>query len=54
MSAILQALAEQANLPDLNTETALTLLEMIENNPELLSFIRESLQQQTEASDDDT
>ena len=54
MSAILQALAQQANFPDLNTETALTLLEMIENNPELLSFIRESLQQQTEASDDNT
>jgi hypothetical protein len=51
---ILQALAQQANLPDLNTETMLTLLEMIENNPELLSSIRQYLQQQTEASDDDT
>ncbi|MDB9454006.1 tetratricopeptide repeat protein [Dolichospermum circinale CS-534/05] len=45
--SILEALAKQANLPELNTETALTFLEQIENNPELLSFIRESLQQQT-------
>ena len=52
--AILQALAKQANLPKLNTETMLALLEQIENNPDLLSSIRESLQQQTEASDDDT
>ncbi|MTJ23301.1 tetratricopeptide repeat protein, partial [Dolichospermum sp. UHCC 0352] len=51
---ILQVLAQQANLPELNNETALTLLERIENNPELLSSIRESLQQQTEASDGDT
>ena len=51
---ILQKLAQQANFPALNTETALTLLERIENNPELLSSIRESLQQQTEASDGDT
>ncbi|WP_413171640.1 tetratricopeptide repeat protein [Anabaena azotica] len=52
--SILQALAQQANLSALNNKTALTLLEMIENNPELLSSIREYLQQQTEASDDDT
>ena len=52
--SILEALAEQANLPELNTETMLALLEQIENNPDLLSSIRESLQQQTEASDDDT
>ena len=52
--SILKALAEQANLPELNTETMLALLEQIENNPELLSYIREYLQQQTEASDDDT
>jgi tetratricopeptide (TPR) repeat protein len=51
---ILEALAQQANLPELNTETALTLLEQIENNPDLLSSIRKSLQQQTEASDDNT
>ncbi|MBY5280966.1 tetratricopeptide repeat protein [Anabaena sp. PCC 7938] len=52
--SILQALAQQANFPALNTETALTLLEMIESNPEHLSSIREYLQQQTEASDSDT
>jgi tetratricopeptide (TPR) repeat protein len=52
--SVLEALAQQANLPDLNTETALTLLEQIENNPDLLSFIREYLQRQTEASDDNT
>ena len=51
---VLQTLAKQANLPALNTETALTLLEMIESNPELLSSIRESLQQQTEVSDGNT
>jgi hypothetical protein len=51
---ILEGLAQQANLPALNTDTALTLLKMIESNPELLSSIRESLQQQTEASDSDT
>ncbi|OBQ34697.1 MAG: pilus assembly protein PilF, partial [Anabaena sp. CRKS33] len=51
---ILEALAQQANLPELNTDTALTLLEQIENNPDLLSSIRKSLQQQTEASDDNT
>ncbi|MDK2459800.1 tetratricopeptide repeat protein, partial [Aphanizomenon sp. PH219] len=47
-------LAKQATLPAFNTETALTLLEKIENNPELLSSIQESLQQQTDASDDNT
>jgi len=51
---ILQALAQQANFPELNNETALTLLKIIESNPELLSSIREFLQQQTEASDSDT
>ena len=45
--SILEALAEQANLPELNTETMLALLEQIENNPDLLSSIRKSLQQQT-------
>ena len=52
--SVLEALAQQASLPDLNTETALTLLEQIENNPDLLSSIRKSLQQQTEASDNNT
>ena len=51
---ILQTLAQQATLPALNDKTALTLLERIESNPELLSSIRESLQQQTEASDGNT
>jgi len=51
---ILQTLAQQATLPALNNETALTLLKMIESNPELLSSIREFLQQQTEASDGNT
>ena len=39
---------------ELNTQAILTLLEMIESNPELLSSIREFLQHQTEASDSDT
>ena len=51
---ILHALAQQANLPELNNETALTLLERIESNPDLLLSIRESLQHQTEASDGNT
>jgi Flp pilus assembly protein TadD len=51
---ILQALAQQASFPALNNETVLTLLEMIESNPELLSSIREFLQQQIEASDSNT
>jgi tetratricopeptide (TPR) repeat protein len=42
--SVLEALAQQANLPDLNTKTFLVLLEQIENNPQLLSFIREYLQ----------
>ncbi len=41
--AILGSLAEQANIPDLNTETMLALLEQIENNPQLLSSLREYL-----------
>ena len=52
--SILKALERQANFPALNNETALILLEMIENNPDLLSSIRELLQQQTEASDSNT
>ena len=51
---IIQALAQQANFLAFNKETALTLLERIENNPELLLSIQESLQQQTDASDDNT
>ena len=51
---ILHTLAQQATLPELNNETALTLLQRIESNPNLLLSIRESLQQQTEASDGDT
>ncbi|MBD2138438.1 hypothetical protein H6F32_12755 [Anabaena sp. FACHB-1237] len=51
---ILESLAEQANFADLNTETMLALLKQIENNPKLLSSIREYLQQQTEALDNDT
>ena len=51
---IIQALAQQANSLAFNKETALTLLEMIESNPELLSSIREFSQQQTEASDGNT
>ncbi|MEI6444082.1 MAG: tetratricopeptide repeat protein, partial [Nostocales cyanobacterium ELA583] len=52
--SILQALAQQANFPELNTETALAMLEQIETNPELLSSIQEKLQQQVEASDNNT
>jgi hypothetical protein len=51
---VLQFLAQQAELPAFNTEVALAMLERLESNPELLSDIREALQQQTEASDDDT
>jgi len=51
---ILQALAQQENLPELNPETALAMLEQIETNPELLSSIQEFLQQQAEASDNNT
>ncbi|MTJ47137.1 tetratricopeptide repeat protein [Dolichospermum sp. UHCC 0259] len=53
LSYVLHTLAQQANFPVLNTETALILLEMIESNPDLLSFIRELLQQQTKTSDGD-
>lgn len=38
--AILQALAEQAKLPKLNTKTMLALLKNIETNLNLLLFIR--------------
>ncbi|AFZ25223.1 Tfp pilus assembly protein PilF [Cylindrospermum stagnale PCC 7417] len=51
---ILQALAQQAELTAFNTEVTLTLLQRLESNPELLSSIRQALQQQTEASDGDT
>ena len=52
--SILQGLAQSANLSLLNTEVQLKLLEQLENNPQILSFIREYLQQQAEASDDNT
>ncbi|AFZ27510.1 Tfp pilus assembly protein PilF [Cylindrospermum stagnale PCC 7417] len=51
---ILQALAQQAEIPAFNPEVALAMLEKLESNPELLSYIREALQQQTEASDGNT
>ncbi len=40
---ILQALAQQANLPDLDTETMLILLEEIATNPQLLQSLRQAL-----------
>ena len=43
--AVLDALAQRANLPELNTEIALALLEQIESDPDLLLSIRESLHQ---------
>ncbi|HLO87753.1 MAG TPA: tetratricopeptide repeat protein [Nostocaceae cyanobacterium] len=51
---ILQTLAQQTELPELNTEVALAMLEKLESNPELLSHYREALHSDTEASDDDT
>jgi hypothetical protein len=51
---ILKVLAQPANLPQLNTETMLVMLERLESNPELLSNLREALHQNTEASDDNT
>ena len=40
---ILQAFAQQANLPDPDTETNLILLEMIATNPQLLQSLRQVL-----------
>ncbi len=45
---ILQALAEQANVPKLNPESALTLLDVMLSNPELLQNLREAIQTDTE------
>ena len=41
--SILKALAQQANLPDPDTETNLILLETIATNPQLLQSLRETL-----------
>jgi predicted RNase H-like HicB family nuclease len=41
--SILQALAQQAELPAFNTEAMLLMLEALESNTELLSFVREAL-----------
>ena len=40
---ILEMLAQQANLPDSDTETNLMLLETIATNPQLLQSLRETL-----------
>jgi len=45
--AILEALAPQANLPTLDTEAMLYLLEDIATNPELLHVLQQSMLQQT-------
>ena len=42
--SILEAFAQQANLPYPNTETDLMLLETIATNPQLLQRLREALQ----------
>ena len=47
--SILQSLAQQAELPELNTEVMLNLLEEICTNPELLHHLQEQLSQPTEA-----
>jgi hypothetical protein len=39
----LKALAQQENLPDLDTETMLILLETITTNPQLLQSLRQAL-----------
>jgi tetratricopeptide (TPR) repeat protein len=45
--SILQALAQQAEIPDFNTEVMLMMLEALESNAELLSWVREVLQSDT-------
>jgi tetratricopeptide (TPR) repeat protein len=45
--SILQALAQQAEIPDFNTEVMLMMLEALESNAELLSRVREFLQSDT-------
>ncbi len=47
--SILKALAQQAELPELNTEVMLNLLEAICTNPELLHHLQELLSRPTEA-----
>ncbi|WP_271948756.1 FxSxx-COOH system tetratricopeptide repeat protein [Microcystis aeruginosa] len=42
--SILQALAQQAELPAFNTEAMLMILKVLESNTELLSYVREVLQ----------
>ncbi|AFZ26376.1 tetratricopeptide repeat protein [Cylindrospermum stagnale PCC 7417] len=51
---VLKSLAQQAEFPAFNTEVSLAMLEKLESNLDLLSDIREALQQQTEALDEDT
>jgi tetratricopeptide (TPR) repeat protein len=46
--SILQALAQQAEIPDFNTEVMLMMLEVLESNAELLSRVREVLQSDTQ------
>jgi len=48
LSAILEALAPQANLPTLDTEAMLYLLEDIATNPELLQILKQAMLQQTQ------
>ena len=45
--AILKALAQKANLPTLDTEAMLYLLEAIATNPELLQALQQAMSQQT-------
>ena len=45
--SILQALAQQAEIPDFNKEVALMMLEVLESDAELLSRVREVLQSDT-------
>jgi hypothetical protein len=51
---IIQSLAQQTNLSELNTEVMLAILERLKSNPELLLYLQEALHQNTEASDDNT
>jgi hypothetical protein len=41
----LEALAQQANIPQLDTETALSLVEVIIANPQLQQQLQQALQQ---------
>ena len=51
---ILQALAQQAKIPEFNPDVALAMLENLETDLELLSYIRQALHQQTPLSDSNT